>query len=649
LTGRRSWCSLHAEMAASLLLSLLAFVAAYALAARAKMDGRCERLLASVVIWLVITQVPTNALAWANRLYPGRLAISVVVLSLVAIGLSAIGRRPIEHARTVLSDLASLARLPYDGFVDLARAKSVVFVGALFCALMVLWSAWLSYLAPPAGWDGLWYHDPILSFAMQNHGFRMVEISDEHWPVNSFPRIIETLGLWFVAFGDRRLVELPSSLFAVPLFVGVYVLAKRYIDERSYAIGCACAILLVPGMYLILRSTYIDLVMASFYVMALHFATRPVLRMRDTWLAATMLGFLFGSKIMAFGTVPVIAVVLLVRGLFHFARRRPAATAATLVGATAWMIAIGAPSYIRNWVSFGSPMWPWGLDLPALHIHWPGRSQPVVQGVPGEPASFAETLLSTPVPGKAWPDTREHGYGMGVLVLMLPLGCLSLVVALLKTVSRRLERVDVNDRAGNLLYTVLPALTWLPFSPNLAMARYNIHVVIVLVVATAWLLSKGAWLRAREGIVGAVVFMSLVLMYWATPGWGISLATAKDLMRMTTLERACAHVQDFLPEPKTCAAREQELKPGDVVVFGDGILFPALLWNERYSNRAVWVPSALGADAMLKRADELGAKWFVASSHSAEQHALKSRPAWQEVGQLSTTSPAMIAFRRVGK
>jgi hypothetical protein len=158
-------------MATSLLLSLLAFVAAYALAGRAKMSGRCERLLASVVIWLVLTQVPTGALAWANRLYPGRLAASVIVLSLAAIGLSAIGRRPGEHARTVLSDLVSLARLPYDGLVELARAKSVVFVGALFCGLMVLWSAWLSYLAPPAGWDGLWYHDTILSFAMQNMGF----------------------------------------------------------------------------------------------------------------------------------------------------------------------------------------------------------------------------------------------------------------------------------------------------------------------------------------------------------------------------------------------------------------------------------------------------------------------------------------------
>jgi hypothetical protein len=436
------------------------------------------------------------------------------------------------------------------------------------------------------------------------------------------------------------------------LFVGVYVMAKRYINDRTYAIGCACAILLMPGMYLILRSTYIELVMASFYVMAVHFTTRPVLRVRDAWLAATMLGFLFGSKITAFATVPVICIVLLVRVLHHFARKRPLATVATIVGGTAWLLAVGAPSYARNWASFGSPLWPWGLDLPALHIHWPGRGQ--AAGVralpPGETGTFAETLFSAPVPGRAWPDTREHGYGIGVLVLMLPLGVLSVVLATLKTASRWLTRLDSKDRAGNLAYTVLPALTWLPFSPNLLMARYNIHIVILLVVATAWLLSDAVWLRVREGVLGAVVFISWVLMYWATPGWNISWATTKDLMRMTTLERACAHVQDFLPEPKTAKAREEEIKQGDVVVFGDGNLFPALLWNEHYSNRVVWIPSSLGPEAMLARAEQLHAKWFVASSYSAELRVLKAPGSrWQEVGQLSTTSPAMLAFRRLGK
>jgi hypothetical protein len=232
---------------------------------------------------------------------------------------------------------------------------------------------------------------------------------------------------------------------------------------------------------------------------------------------------------------------------------------------------------------------------------------------------------------------------------MLPFGCLSLVVALLKTVLRQIARVHVNDRAGNLLYTALPALTWLPFSPNLFMARYNVHVVIVLVVATAWLLSKGTWLRVREGVLGAVFFMALVLMYWATPGWGISLATAKDLMRMTTRERACAHVLDFLADPKTAAAREEELKKGDVVAFGDGILFPAQLWNESYSNRVVWIPSTLNAAQMLAQADEIRAKWYVVSSYGSEVQMLKSRPGWQEVGLLSTTAPAMVAFRRLDK
>jgi hypothetical protein len=634
-------------MAAVLLLSLLALVAAVAVAGRASMDSRSERLLAATIVWLALTQLPTYGLAWVNRLYPAPLAILVAVLSLGTLAASGLGRSPRAHARAVLSDLLGFLRLPFDGLVLLARVRSFVFIGALSCLVIVVWTAWLSYLAPPSGWDGLWYHDTIVGYAMQNHGFRMVEISDEHWPVNSFPRMCENVGLWFVAFGDRRLLELPSSLLAVPLFVGVYVMARRYIEDRVYALGCASAILLMPGMALILRSTYIDLVMAAFYVLAVQFATRPVLRMRDAWLAATALGLLLGSKLMAIGTVPWVALIVVVRLLWHHGRKRPGATTATLVGGTVWLLAIGAPSYVRNWILFGSPMWPWGLDVAALHIHWPGRPQAVVRGV-AEPGSFFGTLLTPPVPGKDWPDSRQHGYGLALTVLMLPLGALALLLASLKAAAGIGQRDRETGPAWNLVYTAIPALAWLPISPDLAMARYNVHVVIVLVIATAWLLSRADWVRAREAIVGATIFFSLVLMYWATPGWNISFGTALDLAGMTTKERAAAHVFDFLPEPKVAEARDTELKRGDVVVYTTGVLFPALCWNENYSNRVEYVPSTVGPEGILQRARELRAKWIVVSSHSIEHQALRSRADWQEIGALSTTLPAMVAFRHVG-
>jgi hypothetical protein len=118
---------------------------------------------------------------------------------------------------------------------------------------------------------------------------------------------------------------------------------------------------------------------------------------------------------------------------------------------------------------------------------------------------------------------------------------------------------------------------------------------------------------------------------------------------MTARERAGARVQEFLPETKVAEAREKELHAGDVVAFGNGILFPAQLWNEHYTNTAVWIPSTLGAEAMLERADEIGAKWYVVSSYSTEYHALQRAAAWQEVGQLSVTTPAMVAYRRIGR
>jgi hypothetical protein len=630
------------------LLSLLAFVASIAVAERAEMEGRAERLLAAFTIWLGIVELPTYGLAWANVLYPGLLAGVSAAVSAAALVLSGVGRRPGEHVRIVLAALHSMLKLPGDGLVAMARQRSFAFVGLLASLGMIAWSALAAYLAPQAGWDGLWYHDTIVGYAVQNHGFSIVDIPETLFAVNNFPRTAETLALWFVAFGDRALIELPNSVMLVPLMAGVYVMARRYTPDKAFAVGCASAIALMPGTYLELRSTYIDVTVAAFFVGALHFATRPRLRLRDAWMAALLLGLLLGSKTLALSWTPIIGVVLLVRVLAANAPTRPAATAATILLGTMLLLAVGAPNYIRNWIVYKSPIWPWGLDVKLLHIHWPGNVQ--VLGAPArEPPSFFGTMLSPPVPGRDWPDQKEHGYGLGLPLLVLPLGVLGFSKALADFVVGVLRRGAIDARTTNVLYVAAPTLATMWLAPDLLMARYNIHVPVALLLLTAYLLVTGAWVRVREGVTATVIVTSLLLFYWAGPGWGMGWSTVKALWHLSPHERAGMHVMEYLPEAKVVAARETELGRGDVVAWSEGILFPGELWNERYANKVVWIPSSLGTEKMLARADEIGAKWYVVSGYSAENSVLKSRPGWQEIGQLSTTAPAMMAYRRVPK
>jgi hypothetical protein len=233
-------------------------------------------------------------------------------------------------------------------------------------------------------------------------------------------------------------------------------------------------------------------------------------------------------------------------------------------------------------------------------------------------------------------------------LVIAPLALLGAVSAILAALRGFVREHPERRLAYNALYTTVPGVATIPLSVDLVMARYNVPLLVVLPLLTAWLLRRPQWVRIREGVNAFVAITGLLLFYWAYPGWGVTWSNAWDLAKMSPRERAGAHVLEFLPEPKVVAAREAELGPGDICAWVEPVLFPALTWNESYSNRSIWIPSSLGPEKTIQRAEEIDAKWFVANSYSPECSTLRSRPAqWQEVGQLSTTSPAMIAFRHV--
>jgi hypothetical protein len=60
----------------------------------------------------------------------------------------------------------------------------------------------------------------------------------------------------------------------------------------------------------------------------------------------------------------------------------------------------------------------------------------------------------------------------------------------------------------------------------------------------------------------------------------------------------------------TARSREQELGPGDLVVFTRDELFIGVLWNDRFDNRVAYMPFE-GPESFLARLDEACAKWVL--------------------------------------
>lgn len=624
-------------------LTGLAFLAALAISVRIRWAGRAELLVGVTVLTHALITLPTLALGWSNLLYPSTLAVASAAVSLTALALTMVGRKPRILRAEVRAAMVAIARLPYDAFGVALRQPTLVLLGLVSMVGALVWTAWASYLAPSSSWDGTWYHETIVGYALQNHGFEFIKLPSSLTYVNSFPRVCEMLNLWFVIFTNRRLVEVVNTVMAPTLVLSMYAIVRRYCD-RVTAMGWSVVLLLVPAVAFQMRSTYIDLHVASLALAALLFATRVRYRLRDAAVSAVCLALLLGTKYHAWMWVPFIACVQSGRILLNHARSRPLAAWATILGTLGLMAAIAGPQHVRNWTRYHNPFFPIAIDIERAGIHWPGY-----QKIDDIRRPFGEALVESytvHVPGKDYCDTKVHSYGMAIPWIVLPIATIALPAALFLLLRGRLFKTRRHDDAGNLLMTVLPVLLTAPLSPALWLGRYNIHVAAGLIITAAWGASRSRLRRFGEGALGAAIVVSLMFLWWADPGLGgLSHALVAGAAQLPPDQRATYDWPMYPVPTKTALAREHELRKGVVVAFTDTNTFPSLLWNDHFSNLVVYVPFE-GPEAFDRRLVEVNAHWAVAVPGTAEFAALRAASdKWEEIG-LMTSTEAWTAFRR---
>ena len=635
-------------------LTLLAFAAAAGVAVRLAYGSRAERMLATFLCWNLTVLLPIHALGLTHALTARNLAAASAAFSLCVLVASSARTPRGAHLCAVGATLRDLALLPRDALAECLRRRSLVLAGPVLVLGLLGWTAWLTWLAPHASWDGIWYHDTGVGYAIQEHGYGYWSMQSTFvQQANGYPRNCEMTNLWFVIFTDRRLLELPNSIVAVPFVLATYVLARRFSSDRVAAIGWACAILLMPGSALELRSTYVDLHVAVFHLAAMHFVTRPGMRIRDGWMAALTLALLVGSKGTALVWTPVLAL-LAVAWLAAHTRHRARAFALTVAGSVVVICAMASLTYLRNWLHWHNPVWPVTVRIDKLHIHWPGLGDMGALDRDRPLKVILSEIAAVPTPGHDFADSRQFGYGLAVPFLLLPLAGLGLASALVafgRDAARRLLRATPTPdlpKVTALLVLALYTFFCMKASPELREARYNLHLPVGLMLLVAWLDGR----RPAAGLGASAAAASIVLfginLWWADPPVGeIGWDEAKAYAAMSPEARATTPPRKngwTLPHA-TMVARERELGPGAVVAYGEGTTFPSVLWNERYSNRLVYVPDGPPA-TVLARLDELGARWAVDRAPGGVFAAAQSRPdLWEPIGLASAGYPT-TAFRR---
>lgn len=610
-----------------LLLTAFAGWSALLVARRLYRGSRAEAWIAACAVWLLSTLAPMHALGWMGQLTPLHLGVTSVCLSGMGLVLALRGTPPSSHsegafARRALTDMLTL---PRDAFVEAWRGSAWVGLALTAVVSMCAFTAVFAYLAPSCSWDGVWYHESIVGFAIQERGFAWVHVPPGLEYVNGYPKSSELLSLWAAIFSGRRLIEGVQSGMALVLLFGTYGLAQRFTAKKVHALGFACVLVLTPGVALQLRSTLTDVCFVAVFAVALYFVTRPELRLADLALGCLTAGLLGSMKGTAVAITPLLLALAATRAVSVARREGWRPTLTTLVLATLVGCALSAPGYARNAQRTGNPLWP--VHVEAAGLAFDG------------PASLAMSRddalreLFAPPATPQLRDTRDNGYG-NVLPFLLPVLLGAAGAELLAGLVRRRGRPT--PAHVQLAWFVLVTAPSFVLSPaGWWWARLNLHVLAVALLCAVWVVGRPTRQALADGLLGALIAGALITLWWSLPAWDITPERAATLPQLPAHERDVLPLNQTAPPADVARARERELTRGTVVAFDGSYRFPAMLWNEDFSNRVVYLDGTPHAGDFEQRLRSADARWMVVRRGGPWDRLLAAATeTWERVGAL---------------
>ncbi len=525
------------------------------------------------------------------------------------------------------------------------RLRRLGFSGAMLICFTGLWAYSLLQVAVLASdaWDGVWYHDTITGFVLQSGGGKPMQLPPNLLQqANGFPRTAELTSAFWWMFWGRAAIELPNTLAALPMLSAGYLLARRF-SGRRVAVGLAVLAALMPGAILQWRTTYVDVFAAAWGLSAVHFATPPHRDRFGALLLGAALGLAIGSKSMALLLGPGCALV------WYLGQPRRS-------WAELWIVALPALflglTLVPNYRDFHNPFWPIQIAAPRLGIDWPGVRKSSEVNVN---ASARETLASVfvpPAPGRDYADLRWGGYGVVFAWLMLPL---SLVAALLATLrvwrTRRVrdERVVklARARAERVLLVLVQLALPVLLSPALWSARYMLVQACALFAIGGGLSREPRWGRPMFTVLlvlGLGVALARIASFAPSFG-GASVKETLAALRDPQSPMALVGPASWTMDVTVARARERELTTGALVVFSDGVTFPALLYNDRCDNQLQYAAANSAWGPLLRN---LRPTWIVASPGESLGLYAEAHPSeWEPIGAASR-GMLTVAYRRRG-
>ena len=645
----------------ALLVVLTLLVLVTSVAVTRTLASRAEAVIAGSLVFNAILIVPIYTLGFAGWLNRWSLGSSVVLECIALLGLVSLRHGP-EALDALPRRMLVLAALPFIAISVAWKRRSLIVVGAVVATMTLPYMFLSSYLAPAwRDWDGLWYHEPLIGLTIQNHGFAPEPLPGGLQVINGVHRLCEMTQLWFGIYGGRRVIEM-ANVFFMPLYAAcLFAIARRYSKSVLTGVAWAAAFLLLPGYLRLVQSSLVDPQACALLLAAAYYVTHPKLDRRNAALAILAMTLAAGAKIWSIVPIAWLSIFLLVRLVRRRRENGGLATAGLVVGGAFFVLGMQALTYLRNLILFKNPVWPiLSYDNPKLGIHWAGIMVPVDLdksrgGIDfNEPfLVFYKKMLATPYsvtgPGHHW---QINDYGFAWSWVVLPIMALAVAIIVLRWVSSfvairilRLRSAAPDDDAlSSVMMLAVVASTSLFLSPAIFIARYHVASLGMLAGCLAWVVSRWRTSRLTEDVALIAQLGSVLMMAWTPVGarhsyvylyepaqllkWMKTPYPRRELEDITVAE-VSKPLQIAPANTATALAREAELKAGDVIGY-DTIDYMALLWNNAYTNKTLW----LSSPDPLAQAEQAGAKWVYARNGSRLSNQLSASTSWEAVGPL---------------
>jgi len=227
---------------------------------------------------------------------------------------------------------------------------SVIPAAIVATVLAITAAAALSEPVGDVGSDGIAYHFAGPKVWVRNDVIRPLP---DNAPT-SYPATVEVVFAALIDIGDDRAPWF-SAVLTFSLFLATCAtIGRRCGLDTTGAWWAVALVSTMPAVYVGAHSGFIDTTYAAFLLIAARLAFDA--RERRHFLAlGVFLGLLMATKYTGLTAVPL---VMLLCAAWPAYRAGSGETARHLLAAAAVAIVVAAPVYVRNWLFFGSPLYP---------------------------------------------------------------------------------------------------------------------------------------------------------------------------------------------------------------------------------------------------------------------------------------------------